>query len=72
MLARLQQFRNRSEIAAGLNQLDIAENQIAVDEFVERRLLSGILAVPESLFFAGDVPRDLFIPERPAVSAVDE
>ena len=72
MLAGLEKLGDGREVAARLYHLDVAENEIAVHELVKRGLLTGILAVSETLLLAADVPRHLLVRKRLAVVAVDE
>ncbi len=72
VLAGLEQLGDGREVLARLEHLDVAEDEVAVDELVERGLLAGVLAVPEALVLAADRPRDLLVAERGARRAVDE
>ena len=72
VLARLQKLRHGGEIAPRLDELDVAKDEVAVDEAVERGLLAGVLAVAEALLLAADVPRHLLVAQGLAAVAVDE
>ena len=72
MLAGLQQLRHRGEVLARLQHLDVAEDEVAVDELVERGLLARVLAIAEPLLLAANRPRHLLVLEGLAALAVNE
>ena len=72
MFAGLQQLNIRGQVLARLNGLGISQNQIAVDQAVERGFLSGVFTIPQPLLNPVDGPGYLFIEKRLAVFFVNE
>ena len=72
MLAGLEKLGNGRKVLARLEHLDVAKDEVAVHEAVERGFLPGILAVAKPLLLAADVPRHFLVVEGLAVRAVDE
>ena len=64
MLAALQQLGDGREVVARLQQLDVAEDEVAVHQLVERGLLPRVLAVAKPLLLAADIPRHFLVLER--------
>ncbi|VTR66401.1 hypothetical protein DESC_480111 [Desulfosarcina cetonica] len=64
VLAGLQQFDVRGQILTGLNGLRLAEHQIAIDQPVQGRFLTGILAVAQPFLNIVDGPGDLLVKKR--------
>ena len=72
VFAALQQFGFAGEGLSGLDALDIAEDEIAVDELVDGGFLTGIFPVAKPFGHAVNQPMHLFVDEGLGFGTVDK